>query len=404
MLKKLRIKFVCINMSIITIMLIFILCTVIHFTRQNMEHADIQMMQEIASDPLSLTRPAYPSELCLPYFSLKVNNNGDLLETSSIYYNLSDNDFFDKLVDASFSIPENTGLLKDYDLRFMHITTPTAHFLIFLDISTEISTLNNLIWNCVLIGIFSFFIFLGISIFFANWAIKPVDQAWAQQKQFIADASHELKTPLTVILANAELMQSSDYNTEQKNHFAHNIRTMAKQMRELIEGMLELSRIDKGSMKTIMRNTDFSTLAENSIYLFEPLYFESGLDLNYRIEPGIHVKGNEMYLKQVIDILLDNALKYAAPSSQVEVKLQKQRLDCILSVSNLGNAIEEADLKNIFRRFYRLEKSRSYNGSYGLGLSIAESIVTDHHGKIWAESKDGVNTFFVRLKVLPFDS
>ncbi|MGN0406265.1 MAG: sensor histidine kinase [Bariatricus sp.] len=400
MLKKLRIKFVCINMTIITIMLVFILCTIIHFTRQNMERADLQMMQEIAADPLSLMHPSYASPVRLPYFSLKVTSGGELVEANSIYYNLSDKSFLTQLADASFSASENTGLLEDYHLRFLHVATPTDHFLIFLDISTEITTLENLTRNCILIGIASFFVFLGISIFFANWAVRPVEQAWKQQKQFIADASHELKTPLTVIRTNAELLPSPDFTPEQKHRFSDNILTMSRQMQGLVEGMLELSRIDSSSQKADMQNIDFSALVENALYPFEPLFFENGLELDSEIDREVRVRGSENHLKQVVEILLDNALKYAVSPSQVKVKLQRHKLDCVFSVSSHGDTISEENLKNIFRRFYRMNESRSWDGSYGLGLSIAQSIVIEHHGKIWAESKDGINTFFVRLRIL----
>lgn len=399
MLKKLRIKFVCINMTIITIMLIFILYTVIHFTQKSLEQTNIQMMQEIANDPLYLTRPGDGSAIRLPYFTLKLDQNRNILETSSSYDTLTSESYFKALIDASFSSSEKTGILKDYNLRFMQISTPTGLFLIYMDISTEISTIQNLTRNCILIGIISFFIFLGISIFFANWAVRPVDKAWTQQKQFIADASHELKTPLTVILTNAELLKAPDYDTEHRIHFTDNILVMAKQMQSLVEGMLELSRIDNGSMKTVMHNLDFSSLVETSLYPFEPLYFEQGLELLSEIDNGIQTYGSESHLKQVVEILLDNAQKYAAPSSQVTIKLQRQKLYCTLSIQSHGDTLSDEDLKNIFKRFYRTDKTRSRSGSYGLGLSIAKSIIDEHHGKIWAESQEGINTFYVRLTV-----
>ena len=403
MLKKLRIKFVCINMAIVTIMLVFILCTVVHFTRKNLEQTNIQMMQEIATNPLYLAKPGDISNTRLPYFTLTLDNKGNILETNN-YYTLSDRDFFEELITVSSSDSGETGILKDYHLRYMRVTTPSSQFLIFMDISTEMSTIEDLTHNCILIGIFSFFAFLGISIFFANWAIKPVDRAWRQQKQFIADASHELKTPLTVILTNTELLQSPDYDNRQKSTFSENIRIVAKQMQGLVEGLLNLSRIDNGSMKMIMQDFDLSALTENIICLFEPLYFEHELELNTEIDPGIHIRGSESHLREVLDILLDNALKYATSPSRVTVCLKEQKHSCILSVQSVGETMTETDLKNIFRRFYRIDKCRNRSGSYGLGLSIAESIIKEHHGKIWAESRGGVNTFFVRLGCLHFHS
>lgn len=267
-----------------------------------------------------------------------------------------------------------------------------------MQILQKTAIIKSLTRNCILTGILSFFAFLGISTFLADRAVKPVDKAWRQQKQFVADASHELKTPLTVILTNAELLQTSGYDAGHRSRFSDNILIMTKQMQRLTEELLELSKADSGSVKAIMNELDFSRLTETSTYYFDSLFFENGLELNTEIDNGITIKGSEEHLKQVVEILLENALKYAATPSQVTVQLKKQRFYCILSVSSHGDPISAENLKNIFKRFYRIDKSRSRTGSYGLGLSIAKSIVTDHHGKIWAESRDGVNTFFVRLR------
>ncbi|MGN0379269.1 MAG: sensor histidine kinase [Butyrivibrio sp.] len=397
MLKKLRIKFVCMNMTIITIMLVVILCMVVRFTRHNIEQRNLQMLQEIAHDPVSMI-PAYNNPAVrIPCFSLRLNQSGSLQELIGNYYSVSSKTFYQELINASFSCPENTGILSDYSLQYMRISTPTGHFLIFIDITTELSTLENLTRNCIIIGISGFFVFLGISIFFANRSVRPVDKAWTQQKQFIADASHQLKTPLTVILTNAELLQSSESDPDATSHFSSNILTMGKQMQGLVEGLLELSRIDNGSMKTVMKELDFSTLVQNTFFVFEPLYFENGLELKSEIEPDVYINGSETHLRQVVEILLDNALKYSVSPSQAIVRLQKQHCCCVLSVSSHGSPLSDEELKNIFKRFYRTDDSRKRADGYGLGLSIAESIVSEHHGRIWAESDNGVNTFSVCL-------
>ena len=405
MLKKLRIKFVCINMTIISVMLVVIMTLVIHFTGQNLEQTSIQRMEEIATNPVYQINPMESSGSRLPYFTLQINHKGELLDSHSGYYDLSDRNFLETLVDTTSGIQEKTGVLKDYQLRFLRISVPNGQFLVYADISGEISTMENLTRNCIFIGILSFCAFLGISIYLANWAVKPVDKAWDQQKQFIADASHELKTPLTVILTNAELLKCSDYDQDNKARFSDNILVMAKQMRGLVEGLLELSRIDNHSMKTIMEPFNFSELPEISLCLFEPLYYEAGLDCVSEITPNLQVKGSPSHLKQVLDILFDNALKYADHDSRISVRLEKQKKYALLSVTSYGDTIAPEDLKNIFKRFYRADKSRTSSqshdrtssGSYGLGLSIAESIVREHKGKIWAESQDGKNCFYVRL-------
>lgn len=293
---------------------------------------------------------------------------------------------------------EISGTLSAWHTRFLYTDTPQGRCIVFLDISVEQNMRASLIRSCLLIGIAGFLLFFLISILFARWAVKPVQNAWEEQKQFVADASHELKTPLTVILTNAELLQSPEYNPAAKTRFAENILTLAQEMRALVEELLDLSRADRESMKLAMEPVNLSAAIEQSVCLFEPLFFENSQALCNELESGIWVNGSPAHLKQVTDILLENALKYSDNGSAITIKLERQHRHCLLSVASYGDTISPDDLKKIFQRFYRIDQSRTGSGSYGLGLSIAESIVRKHHGKIWAESADGHNTFFVRLK------
>lgn len=399
MLKRLRLKFICINMGIVTAMLCVIFCLVYQFTKANLEAESLQTMQSIAAQPLQLGRPDdYQEEVRLPYFVLQIGARGEVLATGGGYFDLSDEDLLQEILAVTFSSQAQMGVLEKYNLRFCRITTPSALCLVFVDISSEIATLQNLVRTSVLTGAVSFLIFLLLSLLLARWAVKPVDQAWTQQRQFVADASHELKTPLTVIMTNAELLQSPEYDEAARAQFSSSILTMSRQMRGLVEGLLELARVDNGTAKTTFTDLDLSKLLSDALLPFEAVFFEKGLPLNSQIEDGIHVRGSEARLRQVADILLDNAQKYAAPQGEVAAALRrKSRTHCLLSVSTPGDEISPADLKNIFKRFYRIDRARSMTHSYGLGLSIAESIVTEHHGKIWAESAQGVNTFFVEL-------
>lgn len=392
MLKKLRIKFICINMIIVTAMLCIIFGLVFHFTRTSLETESLQVMQELAARPTS-------NDIRLPYFILQIGSRGDIISISK-YFDLSDGDFLEELINKVFSINTQTGVIDEYNLRFYRSASPYSQLIVFMDISSEVMTLNNLTKTCILIGTVSFLVFMLISFVLARWAVKPVEKAWIQQRQFVSDASHELKTPLTVIMTNAELLQSPDYDEAARSQFSDSILTMSHQMRGLVEGLLELARVDNGTAKMTFSSLDFSKLIYDALLPFEPVFFEKGLTLTSQIEPEITLTGSESHLKQVIDILLDNAQKYSAPGSEAVVTLKKKnRTHCLLTVATAGDEISPEDLKNIFRRFYRIDKARSMNSSYGLGLSIAESIVNEHHGKIWAESASGANTFFVELPV-----
>lgn len=274
-----------------------------------------------------------------------------------------------------------------------------GQIIVFADISSEIATMRNLYRTCIIIGLGSFASFLVISIFFARWAVRPVEEAWAQQRQFVSDASHELKTPLTVILTDAEMLKSPRFDEAHKAQFVDNILTMSNQMRGLVESLLQLARVDNGAIQKMpLTNIDLSGLVSDELLTFDALFFEKGLTLAEDITDGITVHGSTQHLKQVVEILLDNAQKYSAPHGTVQVTLQKSGAHhCLLSVADPGDAISPEDLKKIFQRFYRIDEARAMNHSYGLGLAIAENIVKNHKGRIWAESEGGINTFRVEL-------
>ena len=174
---------------------------------------------------------------------------------------------------------------------------------------------------------------------------------------------------------------------------------MSRQMRQLIEEMLDLARTDSGQSTLIFSQVDLSRLISDAVLPFEPVFFEAGHTLTADIQENITVRGSQQHLRQTVDILLDNARKYAAPSGEISVTLTRCGGRCRLAVSNPGPEISKADLQNIFKRFYRMDAARSRDGSFGLGLSIAENIVTAHGGKIWADYADGRITFTAELPV-----
>ena len=267
----------------------------------------------------------------------------------------------------------------------------------FADITSEKAALSSLAKTCAELGGLCLVLFLGISVLLARWMVRPVEKAWDQQRQFVADASHELKTPLTVIMTNAELLQMPEGDAADKSRSVSSILTMSHQMRDLVEHLLELARSDNGQSKMVFEKVDLSALAEDALLPFEAVFFEAGLTLESQITPGITLTGSRQYLGQLLDILLDNARKYAVGGT-VRVTLEKTRhRRCCLSVSNEAAEMSRQDLQNIFKRFYRMDAARSRDGSFGLGLSIAENIVAAHNGKIRADYTDGRVTFTAEL-------
>ena len=381
-------------MSIVLLMLCIILGLVFYFTRANLENESIHMMENIAANPIRMELPlSEDGEVRLPYFTVQLGPDGELMATGGGYFDLSDKKLIEELVKETINSYKTRGVLEQYHLRYYRMDTPVYHCIVYADISSERATLDHLMINCIIIGMVSFLLFLAGSILLSGWAIRPVEQSWEQQRQFIADASHELKTPLTVILTNAELEKNEDV-------FLNNIRVEAHLMKKLIEQMLELARADSVEWKQIEKKVDFSGIVEKEILPFEPIFFEKGLTLTQQVDKGIMITGDENGLQRVVEILLDNAQKYSADGGETQISLhRKNKKYCMLVVADEGTEMSEEETETIFRRFYRADSARGHNGSYGLGLAIAKSIVERHHGKIWAEGKNGKNYFYVELPV-----
>ena len=401
MLKRLRVRFICIIMSIVTVMLSAVMITVVHFTQSNLEAESLRIMESIASDPMQLGGFRESGEEMLPYFALQIGRFNEVLAINGGYFDLSDEDVVQDLIRQTLYAEEAVGELEEYNLRYCRRVSPNRCCIVFADMTAEQRTVTQVYRACAAIGSVSFVMFLLLSFLFAWWAVKPVEKSWKEQRQFVSDASHELKTPLTVILTNAELLQQPDYDEEKKNGFAANILTMAGQMRSLVENLLDLARVDNGLAKKVWARVDLSHMVYDALLPFEPVYFEKGLDLQSRIQENIFINGSESHLRQVVEILLDNARKYSDCPAAVVVCMQRQgRGQCLLSVANPGAPIPSKDLQNIFKRFYRVDQARSRDGSHGLGLPIAEGIVRDHNGRIWATSQNGFNTFYVTLPMI----
>ena len=399
MIKRLRLKFVVINMSIVTIMLCVILGLVYYFTRADLETESVNMMRAIASQPAQPGIPSEPGEdVRLPFFTVQLGPKGEVMTTGGSYYDLSDTDFLDTLVQLTSALPRDFGVIEEYNLRYYRAVTPFNVSLVFSDISSERATLSGLMQTCLIIGVLGFLVFLGISVLLSHWAVRPVDAAWRQQRQFVADASHELKTPLTVIMTNAELLQEPGYAQETRQKLVGGILTTSKRMKVLVEQLLELAKTESADAEKNFCPVDFGRLVQSSLLTFEPVFFERGLAFSAQVDESVTVSGEAEKLSRAVEILLDNAAKYSREGGQVRVSLQRRMKGrCLLTVASQGQGLSPQELKDIFKRFYRADPARSNDGSFELGLPIAQSIVTRHGGRIWAESRDGVNSFYIEL-------
>ena len=398
MIKKLRVKFVAILMLVVACLLGVSFGLFYTLTRQNLRTQSISMMQAIAANPLEPVLPdAQPQQVRLPYFVLQMDKYGMITAINSGSFDLSDHAFLERIAQTALAGSETTGEIPEYNLRFCRVTASGVQSVIFADTTSERQTLRSLARTGAGIGAVSLLAFFGLALLLARWAIRPVEAAWEQQKQFVADASHELKTPLTVILTNTELLQSGDFDEEHRRQFTDGIAAMARQMRALVESLLELARMESGRSLPDAAPLDLSELTGDAALVFEAALYERGLTLETQIEQGITVMGDAQQLRQLVEIYLDNACKYASGGTVTVVLRRCGHAACRLSVANEGEPLTDAQLRDVFKRFYRADAARTRTGSFGLGLSIAQAVAAAHHGRVWAESRDGVNAFFTEL-------
>jgi len=285
--------------------------------------------------------------------------------------------------------------LADYHLRYLRQSAPLGLRIAFTDSSLEQATLRSLVRTWLVIGFAAIAVLLVCCYFLSGLITRPVEKAWREQRRFLSDASHELKTPLTVVLSSAELLE--EHTDGEAAGYVDNIKAEGQRMRTLVEDMLTLARTEDGQPKSAFTDTDLSDLAAETALRFEPVAYEAGRLLQYDIQEGLLLSGDAGRLRQLSGILLDNAIKYAPAGSTVTLRLLRQERQAVLTVENTGAPIPPEHLPHLFERFYRADPSRSDHGSFGLGLSIAQAIAHDHGGTIRAESDERSTRFTVTL-------
>lgn len=264
--------------------------------------------------------------------------------------------------------------------------------MVFTDRTAEINIMNKLKRTTVVVGIISI-IFLSVGAYFISGLIvRPLKDTFEKQKQFISDASHELKTPLTVISTNADVLSGEIGDNKWLNY----IQDQAERMNVLVNDLLSLTRLENKSNNFIQTDFNLSQAVVNTALPFECQAFETNKNFVLNIDENISVYGSEQHIKQMAGIFIDNALKYSKDGGTVRVSLTKQDGKAVFSVYNTGTGVKEEDKYRIFERFYRSDESRNRStGGYGLGLAIAKSIIDKHKFKIEVENEEGRSICFI---------
>ena len=326
-------------------------------------------------------------------FILDRNNN--------IIYKIShnENSFNNKIVEKANTIISNRNKsnIKINSLYFSDTSYnfQSGEYLVIVDTSNIRYRLLSLLLISIIILSLSEILIYYISKKITKWITNPVEETFNKQKEFIADASHELKTPLAVMMASIDCIEINKNNEK----YINNIKTESDRMNNLITKLLDLSKSESGTNKELYTMNNLSKIVLKRVLVFESLAFENNVNIDTQIEKDIMLKSNKSEIDEVISILVDNAIKHSYKNSSIKVNLYKDKNNIILDIINNGKDIPPCECDKIFERFYRSDKSRNRDSNrYGLGLAIAKNIVNNHNGQIKAFSEDNFTTFRVIFK------
>lgn len=393
MIRHLRWKVVATNMLLISLVLLAVFAAVVLISRDNYrESVQQQLYQALESGDYGSRQPGAEG---IPCFVAEVYASGMARVAGNSYYDLSDQSQLAAIVTEALAQEEDTGLLADFHLRYLRKTGYTSTLIAFTDTTLESTTMRSMAAVCSLAGSAALLVLFLCSYLLAGVVTRPVDAAWAQQEQFLSDASHELKTPLTVILSSAELLNQSAL--PEQAVYIDNIREESRRMKLLVEDMLTLSRAQRSAGSLPEQTADLSEAAMTAALRFEPVAFEAGKRLEYDIAPELPVRGDGGKLGQALAALLDNAVKYSAGGTDIRLTAEKQGRFAVVTVADSGPDIPADKLPHIFDRFYRADEARTDGDSFGLGLPIAKAIIDAHRGTLRCESGGGVTRFIITL-------
>lgn len=395
-------------MAMVTAVLAVVCFSVYAALRNNVEDLSRQILHRVIQE--EGRRREFGLEiggdtLQLPYFTVSLWRGGGspagggsytAYVTGGTYADLEDTAELAAILQDCLEQREPEGMVQSYGLRYLRQDNGLYLRLAFVDMSMERAMLGKMMRSYLVIALAAFLLLLGVSALLARWATRPVERAWGQQRQFLSDASHELKTPLTVILSNAELLSALPLE-ERPARWTDNILSESRQMKNLVEEMLTLARGDNMTHAAVLSEVSLSDIAEDCALAFEPVAFEAGKPLEYHVAEGAKVLGDGNRLRQLLSILLDNAIKYGAEGGTITLSLEKTERQARMTVSNPGEPIPAEQLSRLFERFYRADASRGEKSGFGLGLSIASLIAQEHRGTLRAESGPEATRFIFTM-------
>lgn len=331
----------------------------------------------------------------LPYetrfFAVFLTADGDVLSVNTGKIAAVDTTTAIAYAKSAVSTGRERGFLGDY--RYTIYTAREETHIIFLDYGREMGTFRTFLFTSVGVSLAGLLAVLLLLLFFSGRIVKPFSENYEKQKQFITNAGHELKTPLTIIDADAEVLEM-DIG---ENEWLRDIQAQTKRLAQLTNSLVLLSRAEERP-QTEWIEFPVSDLVEETVEAFQAPARTRHKTLTSHVQPMLSMQGDEKAIRELVSILLDNAIKYSNDEGRIELTLERQKNALRLSVFNTADAVSREHLSRLFDRFYRGDGSRnSQTGGYGLGLSIASAIVAAHKGRITAETPDGKSLVIVAI-------
>ena len=405
MLKRLRRKFTAITMLLVGLVLAGVLGSSLFSSALTQRGIVVQILQRAITDGIATvtvgdSSDSQSAELMLAVV-VDVTQDGVIFDRTSFVANVSD-ETLREVVRQALESKESSGRCEGYEIAWMKTEASWGWRIAFVDTYLRGATLRAQALSSLAIFVVSMGAVFVVAYTLSGWVLRPVSRAWEQQRRFVSDASHELKTPLAVILANTQILQGMDGLPPDAERWVSSTSDEATHMKSLVEDLLTLARADEqGSERAqVRKEVALSDLVERCALEFDPVAFERGCSIECSAERGLSVLGDQDQLARLVRTLVDNATKYAEGGSVVLVSLSREGRRARLQVNNRGDVIPPEDMAHLFDRFYRTDEARERKetGGFGLGLAIASSIVEAHGGKIGVTStaEDGT-TFTVSI-------
>lgn len=408
MIGSLRRKFISISMISIFIVFSCIFISLMVFTKIQTNRSVDMLVDTISSndgvfpkfDPSKQRMPVQmpysdviteETQFSTRFFSVWLDDEKQIVNTNMDSVSTITEQDVEDYTDKVLKRGKERGWIGDYRYRIMDTEDGTT--VVFVNGNTYNNTSNRLLFTALLVLLGSASLILILTIVVSKRAVRPVAESYEKQRQFITDANHELKTPLTLILSNLDIVESE----LGKNEWLDDIRSEGERMGLLINQLVTLSRMDESTDSVMREEFNLSSAVADTVSEFESLAEERGHTLTSSISPSVYYYGDESLIRRLTAILLDNAIKYCDAGGNIQLSLTCRRHQ-VLTVENTYQDVDKLELNRLFDRFYRADKARTFSGSFGIGLSIAQSIVKSHKGNIVAYRKCGIIGFRVELK------